>query len=900
MPDLPRPAPEALLPQARREHRGRLKIFLGAAPGVGKTYAMLQAARQSAAEGVKVLVGVVETHGRAETEAMLRGLEVLPRRAVYHNGRILQEMDAEALIARRPDLALIDELAHSNLSGGRHDKRWQDVEDVLAAGIDVFTTLNVQHVETLNDTVARITGVRVRETVPDSVLEAADEIELIDLPPDELIARLRAGKVYVQDQAARAVANFFAKGNLTALRELAMRTAADRVDAQLQEHMAAHAIEGPWPTQERILVVLPEGAVGRDALRIAKRSADRARVEWMAIALTSLHAETRTGAEARDSAAAALRLAERLGAEVSVLQTERDAAAEVIAFARAHNIRRIVLPRPPARGGPVGRLARWLTPSAHELALRGLLRQATQFELTLVTDDESPARARTLPRLPPWPETARRLGQAMLAVALATLIAWAADRLVPVLSLSLIFMTMVVAVAAKLGRWPSVAAAVVSFMVYNLLFTEPRYTFRIWSEAQFLTLLLFLAASILTGNLAARLRDRAIAQRAISDRTRKLYDFSRRAAAAASLDDVVWAAVSHVAAVLGCETILLLPAETGRLAIVGAFPPEDRMEPREISAAHYAFDHGEPAGRGSTTLPASRWLFLPLTASDRRIGVLGLAYPEGREAAPGDRRLVEALTDQVALALERVRLADDLAQSRVLSETERLRSALLSSVSHDLRTPLVSILGAAEGLERPDQPAADRAALVETIRDEGERLDRYIQNLLDMTRLGHGALKPRTAATDLRELVGAARHRLRSALRGQPVEVTIPADMTPVEVDPVLIEQVLVNILDNAQKYAGPGSPTRIAARLGQGRAILSVEDEGPGLPPGAAAHVFDMFWRAEQGDGGRGGTGLGLAICKGIVEAHGGRIRAEPVHPDGRGTRIVMELPLWNPEVSH
>ena len=896
MSEPPRPEPEALLPEARREGRGRLKIFLGAAPGVGKTFAMLQAARNRAAEGVSVVAAVVETHGRSETEAMLRGLEVLPRRAVYHRGHILQEMSVDAVIARRPGLALIDELAHSNLSGSRHEKRWQDVEDVLAAGIDVYTTLNVQHVETLNDTVARITGIRVRETVPDQVLELADEIELIDLPPDELIARLRAGKVYVQDQAVRAVANFFAKGNLTALRELAMRTAADRVEAQLKEHMAAHAIEGPWPTQERILVVLPEGAVGRDAVRVAKRSADRARVEWMAVALTSLRAEAQRDIAA-DPGTSSLRLAERLGAEVTALQAERDAAQDVLDFAQKHNVRRIVVPRP----APRGRLARWGAPSPHEAVVTGLLRGATQFELTLVTDEESPARQRQRrrPARGGVPARLRSLGLVALAVSATTLIASGAEWLIPVLSLSLIYMTTVVAIAAKLGRWPSVAAAVLSFLAYNLFFTEPRMTLNIWDEGQLVTLLLFLAVSILTGNLAARLRDRAVAQRAISDRTRKLYDFSRRAAAAASVDDVVWAAVSHVAAVLECQSILLLPEETGRLAIVGAFPPEDRVEPREMSAATYAFEHDEPAGKGSATLPASRWLFLPLLAADRRVGVLGLAYEDGREPPPGDRRLVEALADQVALALERVKLADDLAQTRVASETERLRSALLSSVSHDLRTPLVSIIGAAEGLTQPGLTPAARGTLAETIRDEGDRLDRYIQNLLDMTRLGHGALKLKTHATDLRELVGSARNRLRGPLHGHPMEVAIPVDMAPAQVDPVLIEQVLVNILDNACKYAGPGRAIKIAAQQSRGRAILSVEDEGPGLPPGAAAHVFDMFWRAEQGDGGQAGTGLGLAICKGIVEAHGGAIRAEAVSPDGRGTRIVLELPLWNPEVS-
>jgi len=885
MPDAPRPDPDTLLQVARRIGRGRLKIFLGAAPGVGKTFAMLAAAGRRATAGDRVLIGVVETHGRAETEAMVRDLTVLPRRPFFHANRILHEMDVDALIAARPDLALIDELAHSNLSGSRHDKRWQDVEDVLAAGIDVYTTLNVQHVETLNDTVARITNVRVRETVPDRVLEQADEIELIDLPPDELLERLRAGKVYVQDQAARAVANFFAKGNLTALRELAMRTAADRIDAQLQEHMAVNAIAGPWPTQERILVILPEGTVGRDAVRIAKRSADRARVEWLAVALTSLNGPG-------DPAPDALRLAERLGADVSVLQAEGDPTAEIIAFAGRRNVRRIVLPRPPARG-----IAR-LIPNAQERLMRGLLRHAVQFELTIVTDQDSPSRQRRRSLRGEIAPSVHSIGIVFAAVIATTLAGRVIEPHFPVVSLSLLYMTTVVAIASRMGRWPAVLAAGLSFLVYNFVFTSPYYTFRIWNRGQLLTLVLFLAASILTGNLAARLRERVIAQRAIADRTGKLYDFSRKAAAAASFDDVVWAAVSHVAAVLGCRTILLVPVQD-RLTIVGAFPPEDRLGPREFSAAHYSFDQGEPAGRGSGTLPAADWLFLPLSAPDRRIGVLGIAFDDGRGVGAADRRLLDALTDQVVLALERIRLTEDLAQTRVTSEAERLRSALLSSVSHDLRTPLVSILGAAEGLENAFLSDAARAILLSTLREEGERLDRYIQNLLDMTRLGHGALKPNTLPSDLRELAGIARHRLRGPLKDNPVHVSIPEDMGLVQVDPILIEQVLVNILDNAAKYAGAESAIRIGADISGPMARLWVEDDGPGLPPGTTDQVFDMFWRADQGDGRGTGAGLGLAICRGIVEAHGGEIRAGATHPDGHGTRLEMTLPLTKPETA-
>lgn len=892
MSDAPRPEPDALLKEASREGRGKLKIFLGAAPGVGKTYAMLQAAQRRSANGEDVLAGVVETHGRAETESMLRELRVLPRQPFYHHGRILHEMDLEGLIAAKPDLALIDELAHSNLSGNRHEKRWQDVEEVLSAGIDVYTTLNVQHVETLNDTVARITGIRVRETVPDRVLEMADEIELIDLPPDELLERLRAGKVYVQDQAARAVANFFAKGNLTALRELAMRTAADRVDAELKQHMAANAIAGPWPTQERILVVLPEGAVGRDAVRIGKRSADRARVEWFAVALTSVRDEIRTGT-VMEGRADALRLAERLGAEVTIQQAERNPAEEVVGFAERLNIRRIVVPRPPKRNPLLCRFA----PTQHELLVSGLVRWATKFELTLVTDDERPARQRLRPKPPPMQDMLRMLGIALLAVAGTTFLAKAAELFIPVLSLSLLYMTTVVAMAARFGRGPSIVTAGLSFLAYNFLFTIPVHTFRIWDQGQLLTLVLFFAASILTGNLAARLRDRAIAQRAIAERTGKLYEFSRRAAAAASFDDVVWAAVSHVATVLNCQSVLLVPKKTAGLSIVGAFPPEDRLADREMSAARYCFTYGEAAGHGSGTLPASRWLFLPLSASDRRIGVLGISFPDGQQTAHSDRRLLEALADQVALALERIRLTEDLAQTRVVSEAERLRSALLSSVSHDLRTPLVSILGAAEGLEHPGLTREGQRSLIETVREEGERLDRYIQNLLDMTRLGHGALRPNAIPSDLRELVGMARHRLRGPLCTHPICVQMPEDMAPVHVDPVLMEQVLVNILDNAAKYSAPATSIRITAEVRRAHAILSIEDDGPGLPAGAADRVFDMFWRAEQGDGGQAGTGLGLAICRGIVEAHGGEIHAEATRDDGRGTRIVMELPLSNPE---
>ncbi len=823
---------------------------------------------------------------------MLHGIETLPRRPVFHRGKVIYEMDLDGLLARRPQLALIDELAHSNAPDSRHEKRWQDVEEVLAAGIDVHSTLNIQHIETLNDPVARITGIRVRETVPDHVLAGADEIELVDLPPDDLMARLREGKVYVPEQAARAAQNFFVKGNLTALRELALRAAADRVDAELREHMAQNAIPGPWPAQERILCCIDDSPTARDAIRAAKRAADRARSDWIALHVTSTRAEDLPD-EAKDRLAQSLRLAERLGAEVHSIQPESRVAAEILAFARRSNVRRIVLGRPRPRGW-LGRLGARI---GNETVAADVIAGGAAFEVMLVAED-GPRPRRVAPGwrpgigpgLAPW-------FAAAAAILVATVLAAIVDAAFPVASLSLIYMTAVIVTATRFGLWPSILAAGLGFLSYNFFFTVPRHTFFVVQEHEVLTLGLFLAASILTGNLAGRLRQREISQRAIADRTSNLYDFSRRVAAAASFDDVVWAAVSHVAMTLECQSVLLVPEPSGQLAIAGAFPPEDRLGYREMSAAQYAWEREEPAGRGSATLPASAWLFLAVRTGERKLGVLGIAWEDARSLSPGDRRLVDALVDQIALALERTRLSEDLARARVASEAERLRGALLSSVSHDLRTPLVSIIGAATTLvETEGLPVSDRRMLAETIREEGERLDRYIQNLLDMTRLGHGALAPKRVASDLAELVGSARQRLRGVLAGHPVEVEVPA-LPPMLCDPILIEQVIVNILDNAAKYAPPQTAIRISGRVDGPRIELAIADRGAGIPVDAREKVFDMFYRVQNGDRQRAGTGLGLAICRGLVEANGGSIRAEAADADGTGTRIVVALPLANPE---
>jgi two-component system sensor histidine kinase KdpD len=880
-----RPAPEALLDEAKKEGRGRLKIFLGAYPGAGKTYAMLQAAQERRKEGVDIVVGVVETHGRAETEALLRGLEDLPRRKLAYRGRVFGEMDLDALLWRKPKLAIVDELAHSNVPGSRHVKRHQDVEELLAAGIDVYTTLNIQHLESLNDVVARISRVRVRETLPDKVLELADEIELVDLPPEDLIQRLREGKVYVQDQVGRALQHFFSKGNLTAFRELAMRIAAERVDAQMVSYMRAHAIAGPWPTQDRLLVCVNESPVAKKLVRTAKRLADRARIPWIALNVHTPRHESLPD-DARDRIAEALRLAESLGGETATLHAESDVAREILGFARSRNVNRILIGRQRRR-----HWSGWL----RERVTKRLLDTAGQFEITIVTPEEGATAGQVIDA---GPRTFRldfgAFGWATLAVAIATAASHVAHRFLPLANLSLILLMGVLLVAIRFGLWPSIYASLLSFVAYNFFFTEPYHTFMVRHREDVLTIVFFLVVATIVGNLAARLTAQVEAMRITARRTENLYDFSRKIAGAAALDDVLWAVVHHVASTLQCQSLVLLPREGGRLEISAGYPPEDQMSAKAWGAAQWAWAHDQPAGWGSDTLPTSEWLFLPLKTKRGPVGLLGVSFENPqRLLAPEQRRLLDALVDQVTVAIERTNLVTDIEEARLLTETERLRAALLSSVSHDLRTPLVSIIGSATSLASCDGALAteDRAQLVQTILEEGERLNRFVQNLLDMTRLGYGALQPNRDWVDLREIVGRALRQLAKPLAPLEVEVRIPADLPILDVDPVLIEQVIVNVLDNAAKHSPPGGRIEIVASYQDQRITVAISDQGPGIPPEARDTVFDVFYRVQAGDKQAAGTGLGLSICRGLIEAHGGKIAAL-AGPGGRGTTIEFWLP--------
>ena len=888
-----RPAPEALLEEANRERHGKLKIFLGAFPGVGKTYAMLQAAQAHLAEGVDVVVGVVETHGRVETEALLRGLEIVPRHQISYRGRYFGEMDVDAILKRKPKLVLVDELAHTNIPGSRREKRYQDAEDLLAAGIDVYTTLNIQHIESLNDVVARISRIQVRETLPDKVLELASEIELIDLPPDDLIQRLRQGKVYMPDQAGRAITHFFSKGNLTALRELAMRIAAERVDAQMVNYMRAHAIPGPWPAQDRLLVCLNESPVAKRLVRTARRMAERQRIPWIALYVRTPHYES-LSETAKDNIAETMRLAERLEGEVVTMHAEARIADEIIAYALKRNVTRLLVGRQRPR-----RWTGWL----RETVAQQLLRKATQFELTIVSPENEDARKDIISggfraAFGEW----NAYALASLCVGLAATLAYGVSFVLPLPNISLIFMTAVILIAIYFGRGPSILASVLSFFAYNIFFTKPYYNFSGFRRDDLLTIVFFLLVSVIVGNLAARLKVQIQAMRVSAQRTANLYEFSRKIAAAAALEDVLWAAVHHVASTLQSSSLVLLPQKDGRLHIAAGYPPEDQLALKDWGAAEWAWEHGSPAGWKSETLPAADWLFLPMRTRRGMVGLLGVSFKERQRAlAPDQWRLLETLVDQVAVAVERTNLAADIEEARLLTETEQLRSALLSSVSHDLRTPLVSILGSATTLATVDNLTdTGRAELVTTILDESERLNRFVQNLLDMTRLGYGALQPRREWCDLRENAGRAMKQFAKALEHREVTFDIPPTLPLVHVDPVLLERVLVNILDNAIKYTTEGGRIAVQAFKKDSDLILRISDNGVGIPPEARNAVFDIFYRVRAKDSQVAGTGLGLSICRGIIEAHGGRIAAKD-GPKNKGTMIEVVLPLTEaPSIPH
>jgi two-component system sensor histidine kinase KdpD len=886
-----RPSPEALLAEARREERGRggrLKIFVGGAPGVGKTYEMLETARARFKEGVDVVVGVVETHGRKETEALLEGFEIIPRRPTVYVNRILDEFDIDAALKRRPSLILVDELAHTNVPGSRHPKRYQDVEELLDAGIDVYTTVNIQHIESLNDVVAQITRVRVREIVPDEILDRADAIKLVDLTPDELIQRLKEGKVYIPAQAERALKHYFSPANLTALRELALRRTAERVDEQLLEQMQARAIPGPWAAGERILVCVSEDPRSAGLVRHAKRLADRLHASWSALCVETGRT-LQLSDEERDRIAEALRLAERLDGEaVTIPARARRIADDIISFAQKNNVTHIVVGK--------STRSRWFE-IVHGSVVHDLVRGAGIISVHVIAGEELAERTAASSVV------AADRGQAfaprpyiiaLFAVAGALGLSLLLKPLFGVENVDLMFLTAIVGVAVRYGLWPSLAASVAASLCYNFFFMPPVYTFTITDPTNIAAFLVFAVLAAIVSNLAGRGRTQTVTALQRVRSIESLYAFSRKLASAGTLDDVLWATAHQIAAMLKVRVVLLLP-DNGSIAVRGGFPPEDRLDEADLAAAKWAWQQNRPAGRDSDALPGAKWLFLPMRTGRGPVGIVGICRDEaGPLLRAEQRRLIDALADQGALAIERVHLVEDIERVRREAETDRLRSALLTSISHDLKTPLAAVLGAAGALRDIPKSLDDdaKADLLATIIDESERLNRFIANLLDMTKLESGAVVPNMAPHDLGEIVGSALERGRKILAKHHVEAAIPSDLPMIWVDPVLFEQVLFNLLDNAAKYAPAGTTVRIQSWR-EGDAInLQVLDEGEGIPEADLERIFDKFQRARKGDQVRAGTGLGLSISRGFVEAMRGTITAAN-RTDRAGAVFTISLPV-------
>jgi two-component system, OmpR family, sensor histidine kinase KdpD len=888
-----RPSPDALLEAARREDRriGKLRIFVGAAPGVGKTYEMLQQAHALKKDGYDVVVGVVETHGRRETEALLEGLEVIPRKRIEYKGQFLQEMDLDAVIARRPQVVLVDELAHTNADGSRHPKRYLDVEELRSYGIDVYTTVNIQHIESLNDVVAQITHVRVRETVPDAVFDSADAVEIVDLTPDDLIQRLKEGKVYVPKQAERALEHFFSPANLTALRELALRRTAERVDEQLLSEMQAHAIQGPWPAGERFVVCISEDPRCAGLVRYAKRLGDRLHGPWVALYVEGRRSLQLTEEE-RDRIADTLRLAEALGGEaVTIPGSDRNIADDVIAYAHAHNVTQIIVGK--------STRSRWFE-MMHGSVVRDLVRRSGNISVHVIAGDQVSGK--------PIPKKTVRTSDrddvfdprpylfAILAVACALGFAELVDYWIGVENVDLVFLTAIVGVAVRFGLMPSLLASLASALAYNFFFLPPIYTFTITDPHNIAAFALFTLVAVIVSNVAARGRMQAVTAQARVRTVESLYSFSRKLAGAVTLDDVLWATAYQTALMLQVRVVLLLP-ENGSIAVKTGYPPEDTLDDADVAAAKWSFENDRPAGRGSDTLPGAKRLFLPMHTGRGAIGVIGIDSDKtGPLLTPEQRRLLDALMDQGALAIERVQLVENMERVERTAETERLRSALLTSISHDLKTPLASVLGSAGTMRDLSDRLSDseKAELLATIIDESERLNRFIANLLDMTKLESGAVMPKLAPHDLSEIIGSTLRRTVKILRHHSVQLDLASDMPMVSLDAVLFEQVLFNLLDNAAKYAAPGTTIFIRTWRDRTTVCLQILDEGEGIPQSDLEHIFDKFYRVQKTDQVRPGTGLGLAISRGFVEAMNGTIVAGN-RTDRRGAVFTITLPVAN-----
>ena len=868
-----RPDPDALLArvQAEERTRARLKIFFGFAPGVGKTFSMLAAARRLKAQGVEVVVGLIEAHGRTETAALADGLETIPRRALTYRGRALEEFDLEKALKRKPKVLLLDELAHTNVAGSRHARRWQDVLELLDAGIEVHTTLNVQHIESLNDVVAQITHIQVRETVPDSILERADEIELVDVSPEELLKRLAEGKVYVPEQAQRATEHFFRRGNLLALRELALRRTAERVDADVLAYRKQHEIEATWPSSERIVVCVGPAPASARLVRASRRLAAGLRAPWHALWVENPMKPL--GQADQERLDQHLKLTTALGGEVVRLSATRVSAA-VLEWARSHNVTRIILGKPTH-----SRLKDRLKGSLVDEIVRG----SGDIDVQVISGDpESPGPRAEQPATPrsPW----AFYGLSALAVAITTGIGLPAHRLLHLPDPEMLYLVTIMVVAAAFGRGPALLASALSVAAYDFFFVPPYLTFAVHDSRFVLTFAVMFGVGVVISALASRLRGQELDARAREQEARALFSLTRELAQGTTPDELAAVTARHCAEAMGHGAVVVLLPREGRLEPRAAWPSPASLPPHDVGVAEWVLEHDREAGRGTDTLSGSGAFCVPLGAG------LGVVAFTGKSDVPLEQRaLLQGFTRQAAVAFERLRLAEEARTAALRARTEEMRSALLSTVSHDLRTPLAVVTGAATAL-RDDASLGEstRSSLVETICDEAERLERLVRNLLDMTRVQAGALKVKREWVPLEEIIGSARARLARQLSDRPVHVSLPQTLSLVAVDPLLLEQVLLNLFDNAVKYTPPGSPIDLMVREGPSGIELEVCDRGPGIDPAEGERLFEKFYRGARSSG--SGAGLGLAVSRGIIEAHGGRIAA--FNREGGGARFVVTLP--------
>lgn len=881
-----RPDPDELLKHANSEEteRGKLKIFLGYVAGVGKTYAMLEAAHQRKEQGRDVVVGFVETHKRVETEELAAGLEMLPRRQVEYHNITLDELDVDEILKRHPQLVLVDEFAHTNAPGSRHPKRFQDVEEILDAGIDVYTTLNIQHLESLNDIVAQVTGVVVRETIPDRVIDEASEIEVIDLPPDELLIRLNEGKVYIPEQASRAIDKFFRKGNLTALREMSLRRAAERVDDQMRSYMQTRAIPGPWAAGERLLVCISPSPLAEKLVRTTRRLAGELNATWVAV-YVEVASKPENNPANRERIGRILQLAEELGGQ-SLTLAGRSIQEAVLDYAHKNNITKVVVGKP-------------IKPRWQEMIGGSIVDQLVyasgDIDVYVISAREGIS-SLSMPR--DW-QPHRPLGRYLLSlglVAFSTILGLLVRGDLEPTNLVMLYLASVVISAIFLGRGPSLLAAVAGVLAFDFFLVPPYLTLAVSDTQYIITFVVLLIVSLVISTLTAQGREQAEAAIRRESQTSSLYNLGRDLTSATDLDDVLRIIISHIGQAFGREVAIFLPAN-GRLSLFSSSPDYEPAE-NELAVAMWAYEYDQPAGRGTDTLPAASIRCQPLRTSNGLVGVLGVRPKETSHFLTSEQRqTLSAFTNQAALAIERALLAKQAQRTELLQATEKLQTALLNSISHDLRTPLVSITGALTSLDEQSDSLDEenRKSLIVTAREEADRLNRLVGNLLSMTRIESGAIKLRLEPGDIQDVVGTALEQLGKRVANHPVQVNIPTDYPLVPMDFTLIVQVLVNVLENAVKYSPENSLIEISADLLDGKARLQIADRGVGIPSDDLTRVFDKFYRVQRPES-VSGTGLGLSISKGIIDIHKGMIYANA--RDGGGTVITIELPLREKEL--